>query len=64
MKRIKLPLICLLFVFSVGYAQNAQQGSIISSENLSFLEGMTKDVLEASRIYPGQFISKDFADSF
>lgn len=63
MKCIKLLLVCLLFVFSVGYAQNAQQGSFVSSENLSFLEGMTKDVLEASRIYPGQFISKDFGSN-
>ena len=60
MKYIRLSLVCLLFVFSVVQAQNAQQGSFMSSENLSFLEGMTRDVLEASRIYPGQFISKDF----
>ena len=63
MKRITLSLTCLLFIFSVGYAQNVQQGSFMNSENLSFLEGMTKDVLEASRIYPGQFISKDIGSN-
>ena len=43
---------------SIVFAQ--KETSFIPQENLSFLEGMTKDVLEASRIYPGQFISKEF----
>lgn len=42
------------------YAQKDDPGSFIGRDDLSFLEDMTKDVLEASRIYPGQFISDDF----
>ena len=45
------------------YAQKGDSGSFITQKKLSFLEGMTKDVLEASRIYPGQFISKDFGSN-
>ncbi|MBS1751974.1 MAG: hypothetical protein JST63_18895 [Bacteroidetes bacterium] len=60
MKGSQLVQIFWIFVFSVGYAQ---QGSFVSVENLSFLEGMTCDVLNATRIYPGQFISKDFGSN-
>jgi len=37
-----------------------QQKSILEANALVFLEQMVKDVMEASRIYPGQKISKDF----
>ena len=37
-----------------------QQNSILETNDLVFLEQMVKDVMEASRIYPGQKISKDF----
>jgi hypothetical protein len=37
-----------------------QQNSLLDARDLSFLEQMVKDVMEASRIYPGQKISKDF----
>ena len=37
-----------------------QQKSILGTNDLVFLEQMVKDVMEASRIYPGQKISKDF----
>ena len=37
-----------------------QQKSILEANDLVFLEQMVKDVMEASRIYPGQKISKDF----
>ncbi len=37
-----------------------QQKSILVTNDLVFLEQMVKDVMEASRIYPGQKISKDF----
>ncbi len=33
---------------------------MISRDDLLFLERMTKDVLESSRIYPGQVVSADF----
>ena len=37
-----------------------QQKSILEANDVVFLEQMVKDVMEASRIYPGQKISKDF----
>lgn len=39
---------------------HGQQKSILEANDLVFLEQMVKDVMEASRIYPGQKISKDF----
>jgi hypothetical protein len=59
MRILKLFLISLTLFISTCYSQKRDQ-SFISFENLSFLELMTKDVLDASRIYPGQTISKDF----
>jgi hypothetical protein len=60
MKCVKLLLICQLFIAMTVHAQQYNADPFIAQEDLSFLEGMTRDVLEASRIYPGQFISKDF----
>ncbi len=37
-----------------------QHKNILDASDLTFLEQMVKDVMEASRIYPGQKISKDF----
>lgn len=37
-----------------------QHKNILDTNDLIFLEEMVKDVMEASRIYPGQKISKDF----
>jgi hypothetical protein len=51
-------LIQLVFI-PLGYAQKSTSG-FLSKDDLTFLEGMTKDVLEASRIHPDQFISKEF----
>jgi hypothetical protein len=39
---------------------HGQQKSILGANDLAFLEQMVKNVMEASRIYPGQKISKDF----
>lgn len=39
---------------------HGQQKNILDANDLTFLEQMVKDVMEASRIYPGQKISKDF----
>ena len=39
---------------------HGQQKKILDANDLTFLEQMVKDVMEASRIYPGQKISKDF----
>src|SRR5690606_5143946 len=35
-------------------------GDILGDEDFMFLESLTKDVLESSRIVPGQVISSDF----
>ena len=37
-----------------------QHKNILDTNDLTFLEEMVKDLMEASRIYPGQKISKDF----
>lgn len=58
-KSLKLTLLGLLLSHSVASAQETQQGGIISAKDLSFLEGMTKDVMEASRIRPKQIVSRE-----
>jgi hypothetical protein len=60
MKYVKFLLFCQLFAISTTFGQNTGSHALISKSDLLFLEGMTKDVMEASRIYPDQFISKDF----
>jgi hypothetical protein len=57
MKHLKLLIIIQLVTLSTGYAQKPP---FLPAADLTFLEKMTKDVLEASRIYPDQFISKEF----
>ena len=47
----------LLMPFAIVHGQ---QKSILGANDLAFLEQMVKNVMEASRIYPGQKISKDF----
>jgi hypothetical protein len=49
--------VILLMPFAIV---KGQQKSILEANDLVFLEQMVKDVMEASRIYPGQKISKDF----
>ncbi|NBW02783.1 MAG: hypothetical protein EBR87_03560 [Cytophagia bacterium] len=49
--------VILLMPFAIV---KGQQKSILDANDLAFLEQMVKDVMEASRIYPGQKISKDF----
>lgn len=39
------------------YAQNA---AVLAEDQFQFLEELTASVLEASRIYPKQFISEEF----
>lgn len=57
----------ILFIFSLLFAVNARaqletgtKEQILNVDDFKFLEGLTKNVLEDSRIYPGQSISKDF----
>jgi hypothetical protein len=63
MKYLRSLIIVQLITISLGFAQTAKPGSFLSSGDLSFLEGMTRDVLEASRIYPDQYISKEFGSN-
>ncbi|HRP31798.1 MAG TPA: hypothetical protein PKV73_07900 [Agriterribacter sp.] len=63
MKCIRLTAFCLLLLLAEASAQTFTRNTIISANDLSFLEGMTRDVMEASRIYPGQFISKDIGSN-
>ena len=51
----------ILGIFLLGFfPAYSQSKSLISEVDLLFLQQMAKDVTEASRIYPGQKISKDF----
>ncbi len=51
----------ILGLFLLGFFPALSQSkSLISEVDLQFLQGMAKDVTEASRIYPGQKISQDF----
>jgi hypothetical protein len=53
--------ILFFVIFLMPFAMvHGQQKSILEANDLVFLEQMVKDVMEASRIYPGQKISKDF----
>ena len=51
----------LLFL-SGSIGQNKTIG-LLSEGDFKYLEGLTKDVVERSRIYPGQTISKDFGSN-
>ncbi len=54
--RIMKRILFFLFYCSCVLTANAQQGKIdyLSSGDLEFLRGMTKDVVESSRVYPNQ----------
>jgi hypothetical protein len=60
MKFLKSLFILHLITISIVFSQKIKRETLLQPEDLTFLEGMTQDVLEASRIYPEQFISKDF----
>jgi hypothetical protein len=59
MSRIFLSL-TLLLVFFNSLAQEKTARELLSKSDMDFLAGMTRDVVEASRILPGQKVSKDF----
>lgn len=63
MKYLKFFVLIQLLTISLGYTQSAKSGSFLATTDLAFLEAMTKDVLEASRIYPDQFISKEMGSN-
>ncbi len=53
-----LQLLCLFIVFNLN-GQNKTH-NLLSDSDFKFLEGLTKDVVERSRIQPKQVISKEF----
>ncbi len=50
----------LVWISSVCYGQ---RDSYLSSRDLQFLKQITKDVLDSSRIHPGQRVSSDFGEN-
>jgi hypothetical protein len=64
MKKIKtLILLNVVFIIWLSAQTNDASKSILTAGDLGFLEGMTKDVMESSRIYPGQNISDEFGSN-
>ena len=53
-------LLLFLAVFCIVNAQPVVKEKLISKADLDYLEGLTKAVMDSSRIYPGQKISNDF----
>ena len=64
MKNIKIStLLSIILVISLNGQTRSQSGSLLSVDDLIYLKGLTKDVLDSSRIYPGQKISSDFGSN-
>ncbi len=59
MKKISILIFTLLIQIS-GKSQTSQDQALLSKEDFSFLKEMTKDVVERSRVYPNQVVSKEF----
>jgi hypothetical protein len=59
MKKI-YSLIFFLLLFLVLNAQEVQPKRLLTTEDFNYLKGLTRAVMDSSRIYPGQIISKDF----
>jgi len=53
-------LMFFLFLFLVLNAQEVKTKRLLSTEDFNYLKGLTRAVMDSSRIYPGQIISKDF----
>ncbi len=60
MKYLKSLIIIHIITISFCFSQKESPKEFLSKVDILFLEQMTQDVLEASRIYPDQFISKEF----
>jgi hypothetical protein len=56
----KIQILFLAILFFPCSFSKGQQKSMLNTSDLSFLEQMVKDVMEASRIYPGQKVSSNF----
>jgi hypothetical protein len=56
----KIRILLFTIILLPCIAVQGQHKNLLDAQDLRFLEQMVKDVMEASRIYPGQKISKDF----
>jgi hypothetical protein len=58
-----LILLNLVFAITLNGQTKTQINNFLSESDLGYLKGLTKDVLDSSRIYPGQKISPDFGSN-
>lgn len=58
--QLRIQILFFAILFMPCAIARGQHKNILDANDLSFLGQMVKDVMEASRIYPGQKISKDF----
>jgi len=62
MKNISLAIVCFLFSTVVNGQQDSNK-TLLSKLDMDYLETLTRDVMESSRIYPRQKISDDFGSN-
>ncbi|MDB4583368.1 hypothetical protein N9164_09465 [Draconibacterium sp.] len=62
-KSIVLIFLNIVFVITLSGQSKNGIGNLLSDNDLSFLKELTKDVMESSRIYPGQTISDEFSSN-
>ncbi len=61
MKKLKTSILLVtLFVNALSGQTSTKEQSILSKDDLEYLKGLTRSVLDSSRIFPGQSISPDF----
>lgn len=64
MKKITILIFLnVIFISGLIAQTNDSSKSILSNRDMEFLKEMTKDVMESSRIYPGQKISDEFGSN-
>lgn len=62
-KPICLILLNIVFVLALCGRTKVETESLLSENDLTFLKGLTIDVMESSRIYPGQSVSDEFGSN-
>jgi hypothetical protein len=62
MKYIFLLLVGFLLLTGVKGQQDSDK-NLLSKTDMAYLEGLTRDVMESSRIYPGQKITDEFGNN-
>ena len=56
-----IKIICVfILLMSTAHILDAQKTGLLKEKDLQYLKKLTKDVLDSSRVYPKQIISKDF----